>query len=340
MSEKEIGKKVLIKIIGLGIGVGLSLYISPYPWSFLGAALAIASGYFLCRKEYKKFLAIFSAGSIAALCAVPFIVNFLQARNMPGYEAATEQQGVLVSHAPVIGIILPLLAVLAAWGLPAGMKKACGFFLLSAAALLLILNQQIVTGFYLQPGHYHWYITKPLFGLLLGLVTYGILERIFKTKIALYGISFLCVAFLIGYASLAQIHFYKIHAPASIAAQEYAPLLAYIQAAPQPQTVLANPKISDYIPIYISSNAPADVYAPYYIAPAGYFENLSQLIAASAASSTRATSRKEALQQLHQLDITMVIEDLREKKWNDAYLGYLTHNATLGNRFEIYSVPK
>lgn len=336
-TEQTTVKRSVGKIIALGLLAGASLYISPYPWSFIGATMLLVCGYLIYKKEYRRALAIVCAGVIALTCAVPFVFNFVQARAMPGYAAASMQHGVLGSHAPVVGLILPLLLLAAFLGF-AGNAKVKRFFILLGVALLFVLNQQILTGFYLQPGHYHWYITKPLFGLIAGLTGISLVKRFSKSVHIVSATAFVGIALLLGYGALAQVHFYRVHAPASVAAQSYAPILAYLASIPGHQVVFADSVLSDYIPIYTPADAPADVYAPYYIAPLGYFEKLAALKSALAGSSTQPMTESYARDLTRDLGITLLIEDTVSQRWDIRYLKYLKHVSTIGNRFEIYSV--
>lgn len=254
----------------LGLLVGLLLYISPFPWLFLGVLLIVLLGWLLWQRRYTEARSIFAAGVIALLCAVPFVINYLQYKNYPGYTNAALQTGALHSHAPVFGIWVFVLLLVPLFIWPKEMQQARLFFIASAIALLVVLNQQILTGFYLQPGHFHWYITKPLVGVMLGVYAVWFLQK-HVSKAWCISITGVVMLVLFMHAAFVQVHFYKLHAPQSVAAQGYAPALAYLNTLPR-QTVFADPALSDYIAMYTADDAPNDVYAGLYIAPKEYFE--------------------------------------------------------------------
>jgi hypothetical protein len=178
------------------------------------------------------------------------------------------QQGIITSHAPVFGFWLFVLLLVPLFFWPKATPHSRVLFVLSSVSLLLLVNQQVITGFYLQPAHFHWYVTKPLVGLMLGVWIVYLAERFIPLVwIRRAGYTAL-VAVLLLQAALAQKHFYSLHSPEATAAQSYAPLLAYFKT--NPQTVFADQSISTYLSIYTSSNAPNNVSSGLYIAPPQY----------------------------------------------------------------------
>lgn len=312
------------EIVAIALLFGLSVYISPYTWSFLGMLLLLLCGHALWQKKFTRAKQIFSAGALGALCAISFISNYISAVHAPGYAYAALQQGVLHSHAPVFGVwvFVLLLVPLIAW--PKQLHASRIFFIASAAALLLVLNQQVLTGVYLQPGHFHWYITKPLTGLMLGVWGVLMMERFVPQRWIRLGGYTIVIIVLVAGAALAQVRFYRTHAPDARAAQSYAPLLAYLRGGP-PAVVFADTALSAYIPIYTSDDAPGDAYANMYIAPIGYFDTLSSVEQSAALTA----------QPLRDLGITLAIRDTQTDTWQPG-VG-LKKQTTIASRFEVYS---
>jgi hypothetical protein len=249
--------------------IGLSLYVSLYTWSFLGLLLFSIFVAEAVRKNYRAAGRLLFAGISGLLLSIPFFLNYFSAMHMPGYAAAAQFQGALASHAPALGAWLLILLVLP-WLLPKQERQARVFFALCGVVLAVALNQQIITGVYLQPGHYHWYITKPLAALLAALVAVPIMRRIAPAAIA----GTACVigiAVLMAHGVAAQAHFYVRHAPAAFLAQEYAPLLEHLRSSPE-EAVYTNPALADYVAIYTDDDALNSTYAGLYFLPEGYLE--------------------------------------------------------------------
>jgi len=255
----------------IGLLVGASLYVSVFLWLFLGALLLLLFGYHLWKCNFLIAKQICVSGALALLCAVPFLINHMQAVVYPGYQLASLQFGIVTSHAPIVGIWV-LVLLLFPLAMPAHFSRARLFFIMAALALALLLNQQIISGIYLQPGHFHWYITKPLVGLLLGIciVIFAEFLRIPRViRLLGYGV---LLGVLLASATLAQMHFYRLHASAALAAQAYAPIFDYLNQDTKHEVVFADTSLSSYISLYTSADAPDAGYAGLFIAPKDYFD--------------------------------------------------------------------
>ncbi|HEV8677602.1 MAG TPA: hypothetical protein VN701_02110 [Candidatus Paceibacterota bacterium] len=328
------------KILGLGLLAGALLYVSPYPWSFLSALLLICCGYFLWKRKMRIAISIFCSGCIALACAVPYAINYFHAHSAEGYGAVADSYGVVSSHAPIFGILLAAFLIIVFFGLPAELRRARWFFAASGLSLAAVLNQQIITGAYLQPGHFHWYITKPLLGLLAGMAIYSFAPRFIPSRRLAVGCFAAGIILLLGYASIGQFNFYQINAPKFAGAQAYAPVLSYIRSSKTQEVVLTTPELSDYIPIYTDADAPADLYASYYLSPAGYVETLKGVEDLLTSSSER-VSDLNIMPKLQQLGITMIVVDKDQSADLPTYIKNIFPKPdTIGSRFIIYKVPK
>jgi len=314
------------ELFALSLLFGLSIYISPYTWSFLGILLLLILGFTLWQKNYPLAKRVFAVGGIGALMGTPFVSNYLAATHAPGYAAAALHQGVLASHQPVIGLWVVLLIAIPFIWTPKHLQPAKTLFVLSGVGLLILLNQQVLTGIYLQPGHYHWYITKPLVGLLLGWWLMTACNLFVPKKHGAPLLAGAIIVFLLYGAVLAQVSFYRKHAPGALAAQAYAPLLTYLRTQGH-QVVYANEDIATYIPVHTNSDAPTSEYANMYLAPPGYFDELSVV---------QKNPGKATVPQLHKLGITLVVVDTKYDGWRIPPLPLKT---TIAERFTVYQVP-
>ncbi len=253
----------------IGIIIGLSLYVSVYTWSFLGLLLFSIFILEASRKNYGAAGKLLSAGITGLLFAIPFLLNHLSAVHMPGYAAAAQFQGALVSHMPALGIWLLVLLALPwlSWKQEPSVRI---FFILCGLVLAVALNQQIISGIYLQPGHYHWYVTKPLAALLAVLVVVPFIRRYAPKHFA----SMACaigILVLVAHGAAAQTRFYAKHAPGALLAQAYEPVLQHLRSVPK-GTVYTNPTLANYIAIYTADNAANSWYAGLYFLPEDYLK--------------------------------------------------------------------
>ncbi len=258
-----------IALIAAGVLTGLSLYISIYTFAFLGAFELL---FFLCllfRRKYHAAIEVGAVGALALLYSIPFVINYFNLTTHSAYTAASERFGLVLSHAPILGVLV-LSIIIIAWLLPNRLKNARVFFFLAAGTLVLVLNQQILTGRVLQTAHFHWYITKPLMGIIGSIFLVVFFERFVHSRwvrIVAYGA--LCGVLLYG-AILVQISSYRTAYPEAQKAQQYVTVLAYLNTLPSASSVWADRELSLYVPIYTHDDSPNNGYAEYYLIPQNY----------------------------------------------------------------------
>jgi putative flippase GtrA len=260
----------VIEMVALGFLIGASLYISLFVCTFLLTLGGLGALWFLYKRDFRFFWASFVVGVSAVIAVIPFILNYLRLSKEPAYAESSLRLGLVLSHAPTLSIwILLLLAgTLFAW--PKRFANARPLILLSSLALLLLDNQQILTGHSLQPSHYHWYITKPLVGIVLSFYIVYLADK-FARSSWVRGLVYAAVLFVLFYqAALVDIASYRANAPLAIANQAYAPVLSYLRTYKEPQGVWANQELSQEISIYTSDAAPDNAYLAYYLAPQSF----------------------------------------------------------------------
>ncbi len=258
-----------IALVAVSILTGLSLYVSIYTFIFLGTFELVFFLYLFFSHKYREAIEVGVVGFLALLFTVPFIVNYLSLITYPAYRDASERFGLVLSHSPVLGILV-LSIIVIAWLLPQSIRNIRTFFLLSATALILVLNQQILTGYVLQTEHFHWYITKPLIGAASAIFLVVLTKRLVYlrwVRIGIYGA--LCGVLLYG-AVLIQNTSYRSAYPVAHAAQRYVSILAYLSTFPKTSMVWSDRKLSTYVPIYTHDNAPNNNYLMYYLVPQKY----------------------------------------------------------------------
>lgn len=262
------------EVVGAGVLTGTALYISPYVFVFLGSLLLVSFVWFLW-KDRTLALPAFLTGAVALLCTIPFAVNYWYLHASAEYAAFAMRTGVATNFAFVLPrwLILLTLAVLLLW--PKEHRGVRTFFLLMFAALFIIIEQNVLTGVYLFPGHIHWYITKPLAAIMLGIYMGFASTLLWKwgyARLSIAAVVLACAGFFYN-AALWQINSYVGSYPLAHTSQSYAPVLEYLNTQKEPEVVWADTTLSLYIPMYTHHNAPNNVYAIYYLNPFSFYTN-------------------------------------------------------------------
>jgi len=172
-----------------------------------------------------------------------------------------------------LGFWIPIVFLLVFFIWPKNESKARTFLLITITALFLTINQHVLTGLYLHPGHYHWYITKPLVAIIGGIYVGFILQLFFKNKRLYAVLTAIVIAFFFYNATLWQINSYEQRYPVDIEIQEYATMFDYMRGLEKTESIWAERKLSLYIPIYTHHNAPNNLHVIYYLNPKDFYEN-------------------------------------------------------------------
>ncbi|MBI4160713.1 MAG: hypothetical protein HY506_02285, partial [Candidatus Yanofskybacteria bacterium] len=244
------------KAFVLGTLFGLSIYVSIYVWSFLLVAIFLALLYSWLKKN-GRISALFIALATHAVIAVPFWLNSLEARMYPEYLDAAARLGLGGSRAPIWGVWLVFVTVAVFFLWPRRYPHAKWFFGFLVASSWVVTNQQIITGVVLQPGHYHWYIIKPLASIVLAILFISLGGRLVKKKYAVTVLAAAGVLILFYNAVLIQFYSYRAHLSEAVEKQRYATLVSYVeQEYKVPQTIWSDANISAILSMYTRHNAP------------------------------------------------------------------------------------
>lgn len=247
----------------LGILVGLSLYSYIFTYSFLVVVLGLSLLYFLIQRDWRKVKNSFIALAVSGIVVVPYLVNLLRARTDPDYLYMAARQGLVHTHAPILGgwVVVGFLALIFIW--PRAYSNTKHYFLILFSALVVVLNQQLITGVRMQPGHYHWFTTKPLVAIIISVCMLYWLERVvsdnrWKTAtVAVIGSVFFLNAIAI------QAHSYSVNYPMYEKNQRYASLFTFLDTTyttkmniwANPDREVSYPELSFLISAYTHHNA-------------------------------------------------------------------------------------
>lgn len=171
-----IEKRATWKIILAALCTVVTLYSYFYAWSYIGAVMVLLTCWYVYKREWKRLhdLGIFLV--IFLVLGIPYEWNLWQTMHHPDYPESSKRLGMALRHTPVAGIWSILFLILSFFSRRFWPRS---WPLLPALAIggLLVLNQQVITGKYLVPHHYHWYFIFPLASVSVLILILSMLDR-------------------------------------------------------------------------------------------------------------------------------------------------------------------
>ena len=244
-----------------GLFTVAAYYSYIYVWTVLLVVYGVYGIRALIRRDGSRTRQLLILGSALALGVIPYAWNMWQASLHPDYAETVKRLGMVASRAPIMSVTLAALLAVAAlvW------KRLgdAGFLAMSLGlALVVALNQQVVSGQALAAPHYHWYFVKPLAIAFIVLLAWIWIEDMTERQnvrlrrlvsAAWIGLTI----FFITFGILYQYTSYRVVRSFWIDAQKYGPALKYLDAqARASDTVYARDVIRNFVAIY----TPANVY--------------------------------------------------------------------------------
>jgi len=247
--------------------LGLTFYEYFYNWTFLYAFAGVLGLIYLFQKKWLdlKRIALVLLGGL--LIAIPYFLNLYRASLYPTYPDLEQRFGIIETHAPLLGFVAPLLLIVFLLFFPRKYKERYFFGLALAITPLIVLNQQLITGRIMEPGHYHWRYNVPL-AIIFLLVIFFAWFLAKKGKWAV--IKKMLATFIIGIslytAIFIQTAFYADRENEAIQQQRYGPLIEWLnQNAEKEEVVFADGDLSYLVTIYTPLNVFYHPLARYFL---------------------------------------------------------------------------
>lgn len=259
---------------------GLSFYVYPFTWSFLLVFLFIYTAILLIKKEKsqaKRGILILLAGLIIA---IPYFINVCELISHQSYQVLKDIQGMHESREFIFSkLLLIIFFILLFLKSQRGQKFFWYFFALGLTGFIVI-NQQVITGQKIWPGHYHYYIIKPL-AIIIGVVFLMFIFRrlSFVKKKLIYTLLVIIIIFVSFFnAFYIQIYTYPRLFNRYLEAQRYGPVIEWLNKNGRKDEVayatgsfkysLGSLQIlNDFIMVYTPLNVYYSNYALYYLIP-------------------------------------------------------------------------
>ena len=181
---------------------GFMFYVYFHYWVFLVLIAGLIGLYslFQIKNNFGLFKSVLVFGAALLIVAIPYWTNFFAFQNSSTADEVTARIGVETSRAPFFIAGEPPLfhyifyAILAAFVyfvfFKKGQKNTAALYWIFIAAMFIIWNIQVVTGFVPSPDHW----VRPVGAFVFVIVFHGIFELLKKSsyKIAAAGLLLLC----------------------------------------------------------------------------------------------------------------------------------------------------
>ncbi len=269
----EPGQKKLNGILATLI-LGISFYVYLFTWTFLFVLNGFFFWLFIFKKDWEKVKQIVWVSGGAVVISLGYWVNYWQTAYHPWYSESATRFGFVPSRAPnisrlVIGAMVAF-AVSYRW-LDVRVRE---FFLVFFPTALFVVNEQLITGYYIFNHHYHWNYNTPLVIVLLVTIIFSVAMRYVKHRLMAPGMALVLVVLFLGAGIHEQKISYAAALPSTVAEQRYAPVFAWLNAnTAKDETVLAPFEMTDYIPALTHNNVYYSSFGVYTLLPTARLEN-------------------------------------------------------------------
>lgn len=258
------GRKAFIALGGLFLGT--LFYVSVFYWVFIFATLAVAIVIcFFEREDALTFKRIIPVMAIALVVSVPYWMENMRTMISDTYLLLLYRFNIEYTHRLIIpfpAVSLLAVMILARKTLSAHFGSRAFLFLVSMiVAVILTLNQQVLTGMLFKESHWTTYTGKFAVIIVGILVMTSLMRRaVAKAPATLLLWRACAVAFfalLIAHAAGMQENHLRKHFDENLKLQEMAPVFSWLKAhAAKDMVILPSPndiRLSELLPVYTNS---------------------------------------------------------------------------------------
>lgn len=250
--------------VWLALLFGASFYVYFFSCTFLLAVNSVFLLILLFLKDWglaKKMTGVIGAGFFLAL---PVFFHYQELARHPYYQLWKDKSEIITSHAPIVssvGILAALLFIIFFIQKKTPTTDKEKYFLGGLLlATFVAINQQVLTGLLVQPGHYHWYYNTPIYFFLLFVLGKELSAHFNKKVVTLFLILISLISSFTGI--FIQYSSYRNQSPEIIREQRYGEIFKWLNKNTGGDSViLANETLSELIPVYTSNNVVWAVYA-------------------------------------------------------------------------------
>lgn len=244
------------------------LYSYFYAWTYVLATVGILFLIVTWRKDWLRVRHLLFFFMVFLLVGSAYFLHLVELTRHSWYLDSSHRQGLVPSHAPILGAWLIALLLTSFAGRGVAWRQQSSLVVALAFGGLVAINQQVLTGQHLFPEHYHWYFIQPLGVLFLVLLSMFFLQRFVQVRAYRFGIAVI-IATSVLFGFLQQRDAYQTYRKDWGEAQKLAPIFAYARDHLPKDSVAysLDSFVTDLLPVYTSMNVYTSAQAMNYLAP-------------------------------------------------------------------------
>lgn len=261
-----------------GLVLGVNFYIYFYFWAYLITLLGIMFLYEICKIFKNKsgmerlFIRnILISFGIAFIVGFYYIFQMIKVAYFNVYENAASKvlTPYIVTHKFVFPttVFVALLLFMMYWlfkNKREGIESGDKFILILLLTSVIVVNQQVLTGRFIEQGHFQWYTNIPVVFLSLAAIFNYLVEKI-KKNYAKLAICIIACLYILFFGIGIQASGYKKYFNDYKYYQNYGIIFNWLtQNSEKESVVLGNDDFSGILPAYTDNNAYYASYVVYY----------------------------------------------------------------------------
>ncbi len=171
------------------IPAAVTIYSYLYAWTYLLSAIGLLTLWCLSTRNWKRVADLAAFWTALIVLATPYAMHLYVVTQHPWYAASSERFGMVLRHGPLHLGVWTAVFIGFSFATKKHWPRTWPFLPAVALAGAIAINQQVITGHYIVPHHYHWYFIQPMastfaVALLLGLLPARIFRQPYGTVLA------------------------------------------------------------------------------------------------------------------------------------------------------------
>ncbi len=251
----------------LAILFGASWYLYIYLATFMLVLVASCALLYAFRRDVIAALRHVAVLLVGFLLGIPAVLALYSIPQSPYYYLFVGPIGLVRTHAPYVHI--PWLIVTALFALFWYYHRKYQHAPILGALLatcFVVVNQQVLTGVSLHPGHYLTYFSIPIYIIVLCAIGAEFFKE--KTLFLRRAVPLAVMAYAIIAGVFIQYSSYVKWVPIAADLQRNAVVLDWLQHNTPPESVvMANRTLSELVPVYTADNVMWETHANSYLMP-------------------------------------------------------------------------
>lgn len=254
--------------------LGLSFYVYLFIWTFLYVFNGISAFYYVYKRDWKKVKKIILVSGIAFLISVFYWFNYWHTKQSLWYAETATRFGFVKHRTPSFSRLIFGCLVLFLFSFKIVSQRAREFFIPFFLTAIFVVNEQVITGYYIFNEHFHWNYNTPLAIICLVIILFSWLKKYALKSIYIYVITGILLAIFFWCGINEQRVSYAANLPAVIAEQRYAPVFNWLNTKTKKEdTVLASFGITDSVTALTHDNVYYNGTGIYTLLPTARLEH-------------------------------------------------------------------